>query len=127
MRDYPAAAAHVLFTGYLEHETLNSLYQGSTAFLYPSLYEGFGIPILEAMGSGAPVITSSTSSMPEIAGAAALLVDPLKTAEIRDAMLRIAEDENFRQTLIAKGLERIRLFSWEKTVRELQSVYQSLA
>ena len=85
------------------------------------------MPILEAMGSGTAVITSNTSSVPEVAGDAAILVNPLSVTEIRDAMLQIFGDVNFRQTLIAKGLERTRLFSWQKTVRELQAVYQSLA
>ena len=85
------------------------------------------MPILEAMGSGTPVITSKTTSIPEVAGDAALLVDPLRSEAILEAMLQVAGDENLRQKLIAKGLERIRSFSWKKTVSELLDVYRSLA
>jgi len=124
---HPEILENVLFTGHVNHEQLNSLYSGATAFLYPSLYEGFGIPILEAMGSGTPVITSNTTSIPEVAGDAALLINPTQVSEIREAMLQVAEDERLRQTLIVKGLERTRLFSWKKTVDELLDVYRSLA
>jgi len=124
---HPKILKKVLFTGHINHDHLNSLYSGATAFLYPSLYEGFGMPILEAMGSGTPVITSKTTSIPEVAGDAALLVDPLQVHEIRDAMIQVAGDEALRQKLIAKGLQRIRLFSWKKTVSELMDVYHSLA
>lgn len=127
LQSHPQALSRVLFTGHVGHDQLNALYAGATGFLYPSLYEGFGMPILEAMGSGTPVITSNTTSIPEVAGEAALLVDPLQTHAIRDAMIRVAGEEGLRQKLIAKGLERIRLFSWKKTVSELLSVYHSLA
>ncbi len=117
----------VIFTDYVGHEELNALYCGAEAFLYPSLYEGFGIPLLEAMGSGTPVIASRTSSVPEVAGDAALLVDPLSADEITNAMLEISRSASLHSELVNKGFLRIKKFSWAGMVRELISVYQSLA
>ncbi len=116
----------ILFTGYLEHEELNALYTRALAFVYPSLYEGFGFPVLEAMASGAPVLTSNTTSIPEVAGDAALQVDPLNVVEISEAMKRLAEDEPTRQGLIRKGFERIIHFSWKKTAEQTLNVYREL-
>ena len=116
----------ILFTGYLEQEELNALYARALAFVYPSLYEGFGFPVLEAMASGAPVLTSNTTSIPEVAGDAALLVNPVNITEISEGMKRLAEEEPYRQSLIEKGFQRTRRFSWRKTAEETLDVYRDL-
>jgi len=107
----------VEFLGYQGDEALRTLYNQAAAFLFPSLYEGFGIPILEAMACGCPVITSNISSMPEVAGEAALLVDPSIPQEITEAMMRVATEPKLWAQLHRAGLERVKDFSWEKTAR----------
>lgn len=116
----------IIFTGYLEHSELNALYARALAFLYPSLYEGFGFPVLEAMSAGAPVLTSATTSIPEVAGDAALLVDPLDIKAISEGMKRLAEDRSYRKDLVEKGFQRMRRFSWRKTAEETLDVYRDL-
>lgn len=116
----------VIFTGYLEQGDLNALYSGARAFLFPSLYEGFGIPILEAMASGAPVMTSNLSSLPEVAGTAAYFVNPHRTQEILEAMNVFAENDNMRQDFAEKGFQQIKKFSWKQTVSQTLKVYESL-
>ena len=96
-------------------------------FIFASLYEGFGIPILEAFACGAPVVTSNCSSMPEVAGNAALYVDPLSTESIADAIVEISNNEQLRQDLVAAGRERNKLFTWERTAGEVVKVYRKLA
>jgi len=117
---------HVHFTGFVDDQSLPRLYAGADFFVYPSLYEGFGLPVLEAMASGAPVITSNVSSLPEVAGGAAVLVDPSSTAELSDAMLRLAGDEELRRQLRVKGLERAGHFSWEQTAEQTWQIYQAV-
>ncbi|CAI1665059.1 glycosyltransferase family 4 protein [Serratia fonticola] len=109
----------VIFTGYLTERELINLYQKTIALLFPSLYEGFGIPVLEAMACGVPVITSKTTALSEIAGDAALLVDPENTNEIMGAIERIISDSALQQDMIKKGLNRCREFSWEKTTDKI--------
>lgn len=116
----------VIFTDYLDQRDLVLLYGGAEALLYPSLYEGFGIPVLEAMASGIPVLTSRLSSLPEAAGEAAYYVDSYKTGDIARGMKEIAHNESLRKSLIAKGFEQIKKFSWEKTAQETLKVYESL-
>jgi glycosyltransferase involved in cell wall biosynthesis len=116
----------VIFTGYVSKENLNALYCGAETFVYPSLYEGFGIPILEAMAAGAPVLTSTKTSVPEVAGDAALLVDPYDVKAIMQGMIDMSEDASLRRSMIAKGFERIKRFSWAETSRKTVEVYQSL-
>ena len=99
---------------------------GAVAFVYPSLYEGFGLPPLEAMACGTPVITSNRSSLPEVVGAAALLVDPGDTAELADAMARIVDEEPLREDLRERGLKQAQGFSWEETARMTVQVYESV-
>jgi hypothetical protein len=116
----------ILLTGYVPIDDLPVLYNSAYIFMYPSLYEGFGIPILETMASGCPVITSNVSSMPEVAGDAAVLVNPYSVEEISAAIEKVLSDEQFRMGLIEKGLVRAKQFSWEKTVRETLQVYREV-
>jgi glycosyltransferase involved in cell wall biosynthesis len=115
----------IVLSGTLSDEKLAEYYRGARAFLFPSLYEGFGIPVIEAMACGTPVLTSNTTSLPEVAGDAAVLVDPNQVESISAGIEKISYDETLRATLIAKGLERIKLFSWEKTARKVQEVLDS--
>ena len=111
---------------YLSDELVALFYSKAEAFVYPSYYEGFGLPVLEAMTLGAPVITSNTSSLPEVAGDAALFVNPDNPIDLVDAILQIISDSNLRRELIEKGHERAKLFSWERTARETLKAYKSL-
>jgi glycosyltransferase involved in cell wall biosynthesis len=113
-------------TGYLPAPQLEQLYARASIFAFPSLDEGFGIPVLEAMARGLPVITSNCSALPEVAGDAALLVNPLSTAEITTALERLAADTDLRQQLASRGLERAKMFSWERAVAATYSVYREL-
>ena len=100
---------------------------GARFFAFPSLFEGFGLPVLEAQQKGIPVMTSYNSSLPEIAGDAALLVDPTDIDAIADAMLRLSQDEALRQQLIAAGHENVKRFSWEKAAQETLAVLEKAA
>ena len=113
----------IVLTGYVEDEALACLYSGCEAFVFPSLYEGFGLPVLEAMQCGAPVITSNTTALPEVAGDAALLVDPEDAEAIAAAIRRIIGEPELRATLRARGFARARQFSWEETARRTAEVY----
>jgi len=106
--------------GYVPDEDLAPLYSGAQCFVYPSLYEGFGLPILEAMACGCPVITSNTSSMPEVAGEAAILINPRKTIEITQAIDKIINSKKLAEKLSKKGIEQAKKFSWEKTARNIK-------
>jgi glycosyltransferase involved in cell wall biosynthesis len=117
----------VIFTGFVEDEDLPALYRGAQLFVFPSLYEGFGLPILEAMASGIPVITSTTASMPEVAGDAAVLVDPRDPEAIAEAMARVLAEERLRQALIQKGLARARRFTWDTVAHDTLALYASMA
>jgi glycosyltransferase involved in cell wall biosynthesis len=116
----------VIAPGFLDHNDLNALYSGAQGLLFPSLYEGFGIPILEAMASGCPVITSTTTSTPEVAGDAAILVDPCSVEAITQGMANLAGNDSLRSDLRQKGFEQIQKFSWKKTAREVINVYKEL-
>jgi glycosyltransferase involved in cell wall biosynthesis len=107
-------AERVHFTGYVADDDLPALLSGTLAFVFPSLYEGFGMPVLEAMACGAPVLTANTSSLPEVAGDAALLVDPEDSAAIADGLMRLASDAGLRAELRARGLARAALFTWDR-------------
>jgi len=109
----------IVFTGFIEDKYLPALYSMSTLFAFPSLYEGFGLPPLEAMAYGTPVVSSNTSSMPEVLGDAALLVDPRDTVEFSKAMMSVLMDDDLRRSMIIKGLERVKLFSLEKMAKAL--------
>ena len=110
--------------GRLSHEQLSAYYRRALAFLFPSLRESFGMPILEAMASGCPVLTSRGSACEEVAGDAALLVDPRSVDEIRSAMVRLATDAELRAELRRRGLARARHFSWERSARSHGAVFQ---
>lgn len=115
--------ASVRVLGYVPEDDLAALYSASLATVYPSLYEGFGLPPLEAMACGSPVITSNASSLPEVVGEAALLVDPHDTAAIEAALVRVQDDSELRETLREQGLKRAKQFSWETTARRTLAVY----
>jgi len=118
---------HVRFLGFVPDATLASLYRLASAFVFPSLYEGFGLPPLEAMSAGAPVITSNVSSLPEVVGDAALLIDPMDAGAIADAMARVLGDESLRHELVRRGHERVKAFSWERSVAQVRDEYRKLA
>ena len=112
--------------GYLSDEEVAYYYAHADVLAYPSLYEGFGLPVLEAMTLGCPVITSNTSSLPEVVGDAALLVDPNNVEELSDALLTVISDRSLRQSLIDRGKRRASEFSWLRTAKETFAAYRSL-
>jgi glycosyltransferase involved in cell wall biosynthesis len=117
---------HVRFLGFVPDATLAVLYRLAAVFVFPSLYEGFGLPPLEAMASGTAVITSNVSSLPEVVGDAALLIDPMNPAAIAQAMRRVLEDSELRADLIRRGCERVKAFSWERSVARTLQVYEEV-
>jgi glycosyltransferase involved in cell wall biosynthesis len=123
----PELADRVVRTGYLPEAELPLFYNHAVALVYPSLYEGFGLPVIEAMACGAPVLTSRTSSLGEIAHDAALLVDPENETELAEGLRSLARDPALRDSLRAKGASRAALFSWERTARETADVYREVA
>ena len=112
--------------GRVDDARLPALYQGALALCFPSLYEGFGLPVVEAMASGTPVIASSTPAVAEIAGDAALLVDPRDASEWTAAMAQLLVDPTLRQKLAARGQERAREFTWGKTARRTLELYRAV-
>lgn len=117
-------AEQVRVTGYVDEEDLVALYNGADLFAYPSLYEGFGLPVIEAMACGTPVITSRTASLPEIAGDAAVLVDPGSDGELEAALLRLCGDAEQRRELRERGLARSRLFDWKRGAEQTLAVFK---
>jgi glycosyltransferase involved in cell wall biosynthesis len=116
----------VLFTGFVDEADLPHLYRGALLFVYPSLNEGFGLPILEAMACGTPVITSNTSSMPEVAGQAAILVEPNNPEVLAAAMTLMLRDDAQRDELRRRGVARAREFTWQAVARQTLQVYRAL-
>jgi glycosyltransferase involved in cell wall biosynthesis len=114
---------HVRFFGFVPDRTLAALYRLANVFVFPSLYEGFGLPPLEAMASGTPVITSNVSSLPEVVGDAAVMIDPYEPAAIADAMRRVLTDAELRADLKRRGFARAREFSWERSVKRVRQIY----
>ncbi|MDQ3418344.1 MAG: glycosyltransferase family 4 protein, partial [Acidobacteriota bacterium] len=114
---------HVRFFGFVPDKTLASLYRLASVFVFPSLYEGFGLPPLEAMAAGTPVITSNVSSLPEVVGDAAVLIDPYDPSAIADAMRMVLSNEQLRAELRLKGLARVKEFSWERSVQRVRAIY----
>jgi glycosyltransferase involved in cell wall biosynthesis len=116
----------VVFAGVVPDEELPAYYSGAECLVFPSLYEGFGFPVLEAMASGCPVIVSSAGSLPEVAGDAALVVEPLDARALAEAMHALLTDGSLRRRLVQRGLKRASQFSWEKAARETEAVYQQV-
>lgn len=116
----------VKFWGIVDEESLRFLYSSATAFVFPSLFEGFGLPVLEAQMCGCPVIASNVSALPEVLGDSSLLVDPYSVQDISLAMDRIVRDEKLRRVLIIRGYENVKRFSWEKSARALLGVFREL-
>jgi glycosyltransferase involved in cell wall biosynthesis len=117
----------VVLTGYVPEPDLPALYSGALCFVYPSYFEGFGLPPLEAMKCGAPVIVGNKTSLPEVVGDAGIMVDPFEIDEIASAIQRMIVDSNLRAQLRIKGLERAKLFDWQETARKTLSVYKKAA
>jgi glycosyltransferase involved in cell wall biosynthesis len=116
--------SEVTFPGYVPQEDLPALLSGARLFVYPSLYEGFGLPVLEAMACGTPVLCSNVSALPEVAGKAALLVDPLDVKGMAEAMDRLLGDEGLRSQLVERGYRQVRRFSWGRCARETLAVLE---
>lgn len=117
----------IILTGYVPPEDLNPLFDGAKVFLFPSLYEGFGLPVIEAMARGVPVITSNISSLPEIAGEGnAIFVDPYNVKEISNALIELLTNRELRKEIIEKAFKKAKEYQWEKTAEETLKVYQEL-
>jgi len=116
----------VVFLDYVPEKDLPHLYSEAAAFVFPSLYEGFGMPPLEAMACGCPVVASNTASLPEVCGDAAYYVDPYDVESIAQGMHKVLTDEALKRNLIEKGLERVKLFSWEKAAKEHLKVFEEV-
>lgn len=125
--EFQQVKSHLIFTGQVTDAELVALYSQCDAFVYPSVYEGFGLPVLEAMSLHAPVITSNTSSLPEVAGNAAVLVNPLEVEDIAQGMWKVLEHPDFADELRRKGEQRAKMFSWEKTGAKVLEVLASVA
>jgi alpha-1,3-rhamnosyl/mannosyltransferase len=125
LRESPARE-RIVETGHMPEMRLPALISASDALVFPSLYEGFGLPALEAMACGRPVLGSTAASLPEVVGPAGLLVDPCSVEEIREAMLTLAQDEALRQRLGQLGRERARTFTWARTAEQTLDVYETV-
>jgi glycosyltransferase involved in cell wall biosynthesis len=117
---------HVRFFGFVPDATLAALYRLASVFVFPSLYEGFGLPPLEAMAAGVPVVTSNVSSLPEVVGDAAVLIDPMDAGAIAEAIGRVLGDASLRHELIRRGHARVKTFSWERSVTRTHEVYREV-
>jgi glycosyltransferase involved in cell wall biosynthesis len=116
----------VVFTGCLPDEDLLLFYHAADCLVYPSFYEGFGLPVLEAMACGCPVITSNVSSLPEVAGEAALLIDPYRFETITAALVSLLTNPDLSQSLIQRGFEQARRFTWEAAARKTVEVFEKV-
>lgn len=116
----------IVFTGFVPHEDLPKFYSAASVFVYPSLYEGFGLPPLEAMSCKCPVITSNVSAIPEVVGDGALLINPFDSDDLKNAIEKVLEDSSYRDEITLKGYERSKNFSWETTASETLKVYKDL-
>lgn len=118
--------SEVVFPGYVPEEDLVKFYNAADLFVYPSLYEGFGLPPLEAMACGTPVVTSNTSSLPEVVGDAGIMVDPLDVDALADSMHRVLTEDALHENLRNMGIARAQEFSWEKTARKTWQIYEKV-
>jgi glycosyltransferase involved in cell wall biosynthesis len=123
----PGLIEHVVLTGYVVNTDLPAIYSQSKTFLYPSLRESFGIPMLEAMACGVPVITSNTSSMPEVAGDAAIIINPFKPEEITAAMVSLFTNPTLKEKLVQAGFSRAAAFSWKAMAQDVLHIYKEIA
>jgi alpha-1,3-rhamnosyl/mannosyltransferase len=126
MRRLEAAGPSIRYLGYVPEGLLPGLTAGASVFAYPSLYEGFGFPVAQAMAAGVPVITSNVSALPEVAGGAAMLVDPLSTGELRDGLARLLTSPGVAGEMVRKGRERAQHFNWERCARETWEFFEGL-
>jgi glycosyltransferase involved in cell wall biosynthesis len=117
----------ICYLDYTPEKNLAVIYRLATFFIYPSFYEGYGVPVLEAMASGTPVITSNTSSLKEIAEGASILIDPINVEELADAMFRLSNDQSLREELRKKGLGRIKLFTHKSAANKILDIYKQLS
>lgn len=122
MQDDPS----IVFTGYISDEQLVNLYQHAMLFAYPSYFEGFGIPPLEAMACGCPTLVSDTTSLPEVCGDASIYVSPSDVNSIKDGLIQACSDASLRQTLIKRGFERVKLYSWDESAQKLAALINRL-
>lgn len=116
----------VVFTGFVDDPDLPYLYSGASVFVYPSLFEGVGLPVFEAMSCGTPVVTSKTTSLEEIVEDAGLLVDPLNEEELAEAIFRLIQDENLRKDYVERGLSKVKPFTWEEHAKRTLEIYEGL-
>jgi glycosyltransferase involved in cell wall biosynthesis len=123
----PELAGRVELRGYVAEEGLPALYRNAAAFVYPSLYEGFGMPVIEAMACGTPVLTSNVAALPELAEGAALLVDPLDEDAIANALHALGTDRGLRDRLREAGPRRAARYSWERTCQQTLAAYEEAA
>ena len=119
-------APDVIFTGYISEEEKSALYRGASAFVFPSLYEGFGIPPLEAMNCGCPVVTSDAASLPEVVGEAAELVDPLDELSIAEGIWHVISDKAHAEELVCRGYEQIKRYTWDASAEKLTDVCRTV-
>lgn len=125
--DIESIKPHLIIPGYIPNTDLPAIYNGAKAFIYASLRESFGIPLLEGMACGTPVISSNISAIPEIAGPEAILIDPYSEAEITEQIIKIEKDALYREEKIKYGLQRVQQFSWEQTAQAVLKLYKSLS
>ncbi len=116
----------VVFPGYVDDSDKSALLSGALLYAFPSLYEGFGLPVLEAMACGVPVLTSNISSLPEVAGEATLLVNPYDTAEISEALVQLIQSSDLRQRLVRQGFQQIENFSWQSAAKQVLDVLENV-
>jgi len=125
--DREGCGRDILFTGYVPERDLPALYSGAISFVYPSFFEGFGLPVVEAMQCGVPVIAGNQTSLPEVVGEAGLLFDPFDTKALSDALTRVIDDSELRKLLSEKGLRRAKNFSWRTTAQQTLRAYEEAA
>jgi glycosyltransferase involved in cell wall biosynthesis len=118
--------ANVIFTGFMSDEELSIFYQNASVYVFPSLCEGFGLPALEAISYGVPVVASNATSLPEILGEAAVYFNPLSPPDMAEKINQVLSDENLRQNLVIKGFERVKKYSWHRMGQETREIYQGI-